>query len=119
MDTTVVSVYNVRLFFCLLVVSSVLLAKSGKRLSCVQCTPADPRCESGTLEPRPCYDSDRYCATYHIFIGSAQGIFRGCSQRRFRGCRQKEIENQDLVICYQTCSWDGCNAGYGSKAYLL
>ncbi|XP_076458429.1 uncharacterized protein LOC143292125 [Babylonia areolata] len=114
-------IYSVYVLLCLFGLAPSLYAKTGGRLSCVQCTPADPRCESGSLEASLCQETDKYCATYYVFIGTSQGIFRGCSQRRFRfrGCRQIVIDNQELVICFMTCSWDGCNAGYGTKAYLL
>jgi hypothetical protein len=32
------------------------------------------------------------------------------------------LEKQESMICYQTCSWNGCNAGYDTlspTSYLL
>ncbi|XP_025111734.1 uncharacterized protein LOC112574718 [Pomacea canaliculata] len=88
-------------------------------ISCVQCTPSDPRCDSGNLEPAECDDSHSFCAMYRVFVGNSQGVFRGCSQHRLRGCRTKIIEKQESMVCYQTCSWDGCNSGYGTAMSLL
>ncbi|KAL8565028.1 hypothetical protein ACOMHN_003404 [Nucella lapillus] len=86
---------------------------------CVQCTPEDPRCESGNnIEPRECEPRHRYCAQYRVFIGESQGIFRGCSGHWLRGCRHVTINKQDSMVCYHTCTWDGCNGGSFTSVLL-
>lgn len=97
-----------------------LLSTPVSSISCVQCTPADARCDSGNIEPTECDDSHSYCAMYRVFVGDSQGVFRGCTQHSLRGCRRRTIEKQESMVCYHTCSWSGCNAGYGSMmTYLL
>lgn len=41
-------------------------------ISCVQCTPSDPRCDSGNLEPAECDDSHSFCAMYRVFVGNCK-----------------------------------------------
>ena len=48
------------------------VAVLGGGITCVQCTPADPRCESGNLEPTECDDTHSYCGMYRVFMGECK-----------------------------------------------
>lgn len=90
--------------------------------SCVQCTAGEGRCDSGIIVPTPCAGQQQYCGTYRVFIGNSYGVFRGCSNQWVQGCRRKVLDNEETTICYHTCSWDGCNAGYDTDSpnnYLI
>ncbi|KAK7111398.1 uncharacterized protein [Littorina saxatilis] len=86
-------------------------------LMCVQCTPADPRCESGNLDAAQCEEGQNYCGMYRVFVGSSVGVFRGCSRHYLGGCRHKVIESRESMVCYESCSWNRCNANNGG--YIL
>ncbi|XP_005101580.1 uncharacterized protein LOC101845339 [Aplysia californica] len=85
---------------------------------CSQCTPTDPACRSGYVQPQQCPENKTLCYTYNLYIiqGGGQGTYRGCAaavSRASQGCHDVTILSREAVGCTYLCDWNNCNSSYG------